>query len=60
MRKGKKRPIEDKSGGFYLRRRILERKAIRQYLLDKIVEISLYAGGFFGIYRGLTLLGFLN
>ena len=55
MRKGRKKRL-DRDGAFYLRRKMLERKAMRQYFLDKVREVFFYVGGAFGVFYGLSLL----
>ena len=55
MRNGRKKRL-DQDGAFYLRRRMLERKAMRQYIVDKTLEVFFYVGGSFGVFYGLSLL----
>ena len=47
------------SGGYLLRRRMMERKAVRQYLIDTIIESTIWFIAGAAVYRNLHFLGVL-
>lgn len=50
---------ESDRGGQLLRRRMIERKAVRQYLIGTIIDSTIWFIAGAAVYRNLHFLGFL-